>query len=105
MCHSVEMYLPQMTRSAAEQRIGQADFTAAKRERRVVDAGLGLIGWLRRSAGYVARGGRVFRFVHISNMLKYNRNRFERDSWLGKRGSHRRQDAVKAEPVVLKVRA
>ncbi len=45
MCHSVEMYLPQMTRSAAEHRIGQADFAAAERERGAVDAGLGL--WAR----------------------------------------------------------
>ena len=42
MCHSVEMYLPQITRSAAEHRIGQADFAAAERERQAVDAGLGL---------------------------------------------------------------
>ena len=45
MCHSVEVYLPQMTRSAAEYRIGQADFAASERERGVVEAGLGL--WVR----------------------------------------------------------
>ncbi len=45
MCHSVEMYLPQITRSAAEHRIGQADFADAERERGAVDAGLGL--WAR----------------------------------------------------------
>ncbi len=48
MCHSVEMYLPQMSRSAAEQRIGQADFAAAERERGAVEAGLGL--WARLKA-------------------------------------------------------
>jgi hypothetical protein len=50
MCHSVEMYMPEMTRRAAERRIGEADFAAAERERRVVGAGLGLmamlLGWL-----------------------------------------------------------
>jgi len=45
MCHSVEMYMPGMTQRAVEQRIGQADFAAAERERQVVDAGLGL--WAR----------------------------------------------------------
>ncbi len=48
MCHSVEMYLPQLTRSAAEHRIGQAAFAAAERERGAVDAGLGL--WARLKA-------------------------------------------------------
>ncbi len=47
MCHSVEMYLPQMTRSAAEHRIGQADFVAAERERGAAEAGLGLWAWLK----------------------------------------------------------
>ncbi len=51
MCHSVEMYLPQLTRSAAEHRIGQADFAAAERERGVVDAGLGLWARLKRLFG------------------------------------------------------
>ena len=51
MCHSVEMYLPQMTRSAAEHRIGQADFAAAERERAAVMAGLGLWAWLKRIFG------------------------------------------------------
>ncbi len=51
MCHSVEMYLPQMTRSAAEHRIGQADFAAAERERGAVEAGLGLWAWLKRLSG------------------------------------------------------
>ena len=105
MCHSVEMYLPQMTRSAAEHRIGQADFAAAERERRAVDAGLGVIWWLKRFAGYVACGGRVSTRGHLPNMLKYNRNRFERVLWLGKRESPQREDVVKAEPVALKVRA
>ena len=105
MCHSVEMYLPGMTRRAAEHRIGQADFAAAERERRAVDAGLGLVGWLKRLAGYVTRGDRVSTRGHNSNILKYKRNRFEHVLWLGKRESHRRQDAVKAEPVLPKVRA
>ena len=51
MCHSVEMYLPQMTRSAAEHRIGQADFAAAERERGAVDAGLGLLARLKALIG------------------------------------------------------
>ena len=109
MCHSVEMYLPSMTRSAAEHRIGQTDFAAAERERRVVDAGLGLIGRLKRLAGRLvgktARHTCVHRFVHLSNMLKNKLNLFEHDSWLGKRESHQRQNAVKAEPVMLKVPA
>ena len=48
MCHSVEMYLPQMTRSAAEQRIAEADFAAAERERGAVTVGLGV--WARLKA-------------------------------------------------------
>ena len=48
MCHSVEMYLPQMTRGAAEHRIGQADFAAAKRERWAVDGGIEV--WARLKA-------------------------------------------------------
>ncbi len=51
MCHSVEMYLPQMTRSAAEHRIGQADFAAAERERGAVEAGLGLWARMKRLIG------------------------------------------------------
>ncbi len=51
MCHSVEMYLPQMTRRAAEHRIGQADFAAAERERQVVGAGLGLLARLKALFG------------------------------------------------------
>ncbi len=97
MCHSVEMYLPQITRSAAEQRIGQADFAAAERERRAVEAGLGVIGWLKRFAGYLSGGGRVPTRGCLPNILKYNRNRFKRVLWLGRRESQ--------EPVVSKVRA
>ena len=55
MCHSVEMYLPQMTRHAAGQRIGQADFAAAERERGVVDAGLGLIARMKALFGRPAK--------------------------------------------------
>ena len=51
MCHSVEMYLPNMTRKAAEERVGEADFAAAERERRAVDAGLGLLAWLKALLG------------------------------------------------------
>ena len=105
MCHSVEMYLPQMTRGAAEQRIGQADFAAAKRERRVVDAGLGLIGRLKRLVGHLSGGGKDFTREIIPNTLEYNRNRFGRDLWLATRESHQGQETTKAEPVVLKVRA
>ena len=42
------MYLPQMTRHAAEHRIGEIDFAAAERERQAVGAGLGL--WARLKA-------------------------------------------------------
>ncbi len=56
MCHSVEMYLPQLTQRAAEHRIGEMDFAAAERERGAVTAGLGvwarlkaLIGWPRQA--------------------------------------------------------
>jgi hypothetical protein len=58
MCHSVEMYLPQMTRAAAEQRIGEVDFAAAERERRTVEAGLGLLARFRR--WLPGRGGKDF---------------------------------------------
>ena len=56
MCHSVEMYLPQMTRSAAEQRIGEMDFAAAERERAAVTAGLGLWVWLKALFGRGDKG-------------------------------------------------
>lgn len=82
MCHSVDLYMPQMTRDAAEHRIGQADFTAAERERRAVDAGLGLIGRLKRFAGYATCGDRVSRFGRIAKALKNNKNRFGHFLWL-----------------------
>ncbi len=47
MCHSVEMYLPQITRHAAEQHIGRADFAAAERERGTFEPGLVLWAWLK----------------------------------------------------------
>ena len=47
MCHSVEMYMPQLTQRAAEQRIGEMDFAATERERGAVDAGLGLLARLK----------------------------------------------------------
>ena len=56
MCHSVEMYLPQMTRSAAEQRIGEMDLAAAERERAAVTAGLGLWVWLKALFGRGDKG-------------------------------------------------
>jgi hypothetical protein len=59
MCHSVEMYLPRMTRSEIEQRIGEIDFAAAERERGVVDAGLGLWGWARRLFGRKQRDAKA----------------------------------------------
>jgi len=116
MCHSVEMYLPQMTQRAAAHRIGAADIAAAERERWAVDSGLGPIGRVKRFAAYVTFDSRVFTREHISNILKYNRNRFKRVLWLGRRESHRQSDAAGAidakcigragaEPVALKVRA
>lgn len=48
MCHSVEMYLPQMTRITAKLRIGEADFAAAERERPAVAPGRGLVAGLKR---------------------------------------------------------
>lgn len=51
MCHSVEMYLPKLSRSAAEHRLGAADFAAARREEAVADAGLGLWARFRRWVG------------------------------------------------------
>ena len=56
MCHSVEMYLPRMSRNAAEERIGEANFVAAERERRAVDAGLGLLARLKALLGRRAPG-------------------------------------------------
>ncbi len=55
MCHSVEMYLPQMTRSAAKHRIGQADFAAAERERWLVGGGINLWAWLKTLFGRPAK--------------------------------------------------
>ena len=51
MCHSVEMYMPDMTRRAAEYRIREADFAAAEQERQAVDAGIGLWARLKRLLG------------------------------------------------------
>jgi hypothetical protein len=51
MCHSVEMYMPGMTRRAAEHRIGQVDYAAAERERWLVGAGIGLWARLKRMFG------------------------------------------------------
>lgn len=48
MCHSVEMYLPKMTRDAAEHAIGAADFAAAERERRLVDLAVFPFAWAWR---------------------------------------------------------
>ena len=93
MCHSVEMYLPQMAQRAAEHRIGQADFTAAERERLAVGVGLGLIGRIARFARYVT-GSRVFTRENVFKLLKYNDNRDEHDSWLADRKSSGRQDAA-----------
>jgi hypothetical protein len=45
------MYLPGMTQRAAEHRIGQADFAAAERERRLVGAGVSLWGRLKALFG------------------------------------------------------
>jgi hypothetical protein len=59
------MYLPQMTRSAAEHRIGQADFAAAERERRAVVAGLGLWAWLKGLFGRGDKGLVQERVTHV----------------------------------------
>jgi len=82
MCHSVEMYLPQMARGAAEHRVGAADFAAAERERWMVGIGLALLGRIGRLTGFLTGHGEVSACGHIPNQLKYNRMQFERDSWL-----------------------
>ena len=48
MCHSVEMYLPKVTRDAAEHRLGVADFRAAEQERRLVDLAVLPFAWAWR---------------------------------------------------------
>lgn len=60
MCHSVEMYLPKVTRDAAEHRLGAADFAAAERERRLVDLAVFPFAWAWRlvtGAGQAGPGG------------------------------------------------
>lgn len=47
MCHSVEMYMPRLTRQAAEYRLGLADLAAARRERAAVGMAVRLWTWLR----------------------------------------------------------
>jgi hypothetical protein len=48
MCHSVDMYRPEATRRAAEERILEGQAAAAAREQRVVEAVSRLAAWLRR---------------------------------------------------------
>lgn len=47
MCHSVEMYMPRLTRQAAEYRLGPADLAAARRERAAVGVAVRLWRWLQ----------------------------------------------------------
>jgi hypothetical protein len=70
MCHSVEMYMPSMARSAAEQRVGVADFAAAASRRRF---GIGAV-----LAGFAG----VCKLAHISKALKNKESRFEPVLWL-----------------------
>ena len=51
MCHSVDMYMPEASRRAAEERIVEGRAAAAAREQRVVDAALRLTAWLKRRLG------------------------------------------------------
>ena len=48
MCHSIEIYMPKLTREAAEHRLGVADFAAARRERAAVDAAARVLKGLAR---------------------------------------------------------
>ena len=54
MCHSVDMYMPEATRRAAEERIREASAAGAAREQWVVDTVFALAarvkGWLGRTA-------------------------------------------------------
>ncbi|MFQ5567878.1 MAG: hypothetical protein ACE5EU_16120 [Paracoccaceae bacterium] len=112
MCHSVEMYLPQMTRDAAERRIGEADFTAAERERWVVDAGLGLIGRVAGLAADLTGLAGLLKLEKVSKALKNKDTAFEHDLWLAE---HEPQEAgpiggacarrAGTEPAAVRVRA
>ena len=51
MCHSVDMYMPEASRRAAEERIRAANIAGAERERRVEQAVFGLVARLRRWLG------------------------------------------------------
>jgi len=82
MCHSVEMYLPQMARDAAEHRIGAADFAAAERERRMVGMGLALLGRIGRVAGFLIPKGVLLKLEKVPNPLKSKNTGFESESWL-----------------------
>ncbi len=54
MCHSVDMYMPEASRRAAEERIREAQAAGAAREQWVVDTVFALAarlrGWLGRAA-------------------------------------------------------
>ncbi len=51
MCHSVEMYMPEASRRAAEERILEARAAGAAREQWVVDTVFGFAARLRRWLG------------------------------------------------------
>lgn len=59
MCHSVESYMPGLALRDAERRLGAGDFAAARRERAMVDAVLGLLHRLGRALHAGVRGGAI----------------------------------------------
>ena len=54
MCHSVEMYMPRLTRQAAEHRLCAADLAATRRERATGAMAARLWTRLRGRAGRIA---------------------------------------------------
>jgi len=80
MCHSVEMYLPKMARTAAEERVGQPCGA---------EAGAGLRGIF---AGLV----RLLNLEQALKPLKNKEPQFERVSWLTKRDASATPAAVAA---------
>jgi len=69
MCHSVEMYLPEITRAAAEQRVGQRRGAEAR-------SGFGAI-----LAGVV----RLLNLEQVAKPLENKEQRFEHVLWLMER--------------------
>ena len=51
MCHSVEMYMPEASRRATEERIREGHAAALAREQRVVETVFAFAAWVRRRLG------------------------------------------------------